>query len=105
MQIEVNELLENADGSIRKSLAPVPNATLERFEQPMKASAPRDSSEGGSEIDPSEMARANTDFSTVFSFEPASNITIEREGQSEKAHAGRSSTTRGIRTQISDEHP
>jgi hypothetical protein len=78
MQIdESDEQDEKADFSIRESLQPDSNVTLESTVHSMKQPAQRSSTDDGMQIDESDEQDENAHFSIRESLQPDSNVTLE----------------------------
>jgi hypothetical protein len=75
---------ENTNCSIRESLEPGSNVTLESLGHPLKLLCPRTSTDAGTQIDESDEQASNADSSIRETFEPASKLTSETSGFPEK---------------------
>jgi hypothetical protein len=79
---ESEEQSQNAPSSIRESLEPASNVTLERVPHREKQYMPIISTDDGMQIDESEKHPRNASLSIQESLEPASNSTRERAADS-----------------------
>jgi hypothetical protein len=74
---ESDEHHENAHFSIRESLQPDSNVTLESPVHPLKQNSQSNSTDDGIQIDESDEQRQNAHFSIRESLQPDSNVTLE----------------------------
>jgi hypothetical protein len=105
MQIdESDEQNENAHISMRESLQPDSNVTLESAVHLLKQNSQRCSTDDGMQIDESDEQYKNACISICESLQPDSNVTFESALHELKQDSQRCTTDDGMQIDESDEH-